>query len=343
MVKEDRSDWVAVEPEFAASLVDQIRPATTAFQYFQRDATEQVKAEMTGAFDVGQFSRAMRDKWRTVDLDRRSHYEGLARDDAARFARQSHEADVAQMERIKQKQLDRNMLIIDDDVEGRNTRRKHSKSVKKRTKHSKKMKSSSSIIEHADKNEGEFQDESDDPESEVSYDSDDSDAPKDKKATAPRKLSLAAIEKRDKAKADKESREAYVANRQEVLRQDRAKQAKLRLEFLLQQSDIFSHFGNVKEESARYGRVAAAAAAAKKKEEGTLNRRATDGDTADGVDATDLENVDAQTTYLTAQPTTIGFGKMRTYQLEGLNWMIRLQENGVNGILADEMVSSALS
>jgi SWI/SNF-related matrix-associated actin-dependent regulator of chromatin subfamily A member 5 len=28
---------------------------------------------------------------------------------------------------------------------------------------------------------------------------------------------------------------------------------------------------------------------------------------------------------------------MRQYQLEGLNWMIRLQENGVNGILADEM------
>ena len=27
----------------------------------------------------------------------------------------------------------------------------------------------------------------------------------------------------------------------------------------------------------------------------------------------------------------------RQYQLEGLNWMIRLQENGINGILADEM------
>ncbi len=28
---------------------------------------------------------------------------------------------------------------------------------------------------------------------------------------------------------------------------------------------------------------------------------------------------------------------MRGYQLEGLNWMVRLQENGVNGILADEI------
>lgn len=27
----------------------------------------------------------------------------------------------------------------------------------------------------------------------------------------------------------------------------------------------------------------------------------------------------------------------RDYQLEGLNWMVRLQDNGINGILADEM------
>ena len=33
-------------------------------------------------------------------------------------------------------------------------------------------------------------------------------------------------------------------------------------------------------------------------------------------------------------------GKMRDYQLAGLNWLIRLYENGINGILADEMVGS---
>lgn len=32
-------------------------------------------------------------------------------------------------------------------------------------------------------------------------------------------------------------------------------------------------------------------------------------------------------------------GKMRDYQLAGLNWLIRLYENGINGILADEMVN----
>ena len=29
---------------------------------------------------------------------------------------------------------------------------------------------------------------------------------------------------------------------------------------------------------------------------------------------------------------------MRKYQLEGLNWLIHLYDNGINGILADEMV-----
>lgn len=30
---------------------------------------------------------------------------------------------------------------------------------------------------------------------------------------------------------------------------------------------------------------------------------------------------------------------MRDYQVRGLNWLISLYENGINGILADEMVS----
>lgn len=30
-------------------------------------------------------------------------------------------------------------------------------------------------------------------------------------------------------------------------------------------------------------------------------------------------------------------GEMRDYQIVGLNWLIRIYENGLNGILADEM------
>jgi hypothetical protein len=35
-------------------------------------------------------------------------------------------------------------------------------------------------------------------------------------------------------------------------------------------------------------------------------------------------------------------GEMRGYQLQGLNWMVSLHHNGLNGILADEMASQLL-
>eukprot|EP00698_Gefionella_okellyi_P005427 TRINITY_DN14974_c0_g1_i1.p1 TRINITY_DN14974_c0_g1~~TRINITY_DN14974_c0_g1_i1.p1 ORF type:complete len:1108 (-),score=308.38 TRINITY_DN14974_c0_g1_i1:24-3347(-) len=42
-------------------------------------------------------------------------------------------------------------------------------------------------------------------------------------------------------------------------------------------------------------------------------------------------------TRLIAQPPCVKGGAMRAYQLDGLNWLIRLYEKGINGILADEM------
>lgn len=43
----------------------------------------------------------------------------------------------------------------------------------------------------------------------------------------------------------------------------------------------------------------------------------------------------------TFSPLDIKTGKMRDYQVRGLNWLISLYENGINGILADEMVCTA--
>lgn len=36
-------------------------------------------------------------------------------------------------------------------------------------------------------------------------------------------------------------------------------------------------------------------------------------------------------------PSFIKGGQMRDYQIRGLNWMIYLFENNINGVLADEM------
>lgn len=41
--------------------------------------------------------------------------------------------------------------------------------------------------------------------------------------------------------------------------------------------------------------------------------------------------------YMLFTQTCIVGGTMRPYQLEGLNWLIKLHDSNINGILADEM------
>ena len=65
------------------------------------------------------------------------------------------------------------------------------------------------------------------------------------------------------------------------------------------------------------------------------------------VDAKNKSNEDGTTAAVAAigmqdlrsarQPALVTGGTMRSYQLEGLEWLISLYENGLNGILADEM------
>ena len=91
----------------------------------------------------------------------------------------------------------------------------------------------------------------------------------------------------------------------------------------MQQTEVFSHFlAGTKAHNAKKG--------------GRRSKQA--------EDAEDHELVEAAEEYhavrLTVQPECIKFGKMREYQLAGLNWMIRLFDHGINGILADEMVCS---
>lgn len=162
----------------------------------------------------------------------------------------------------------------------------------------------------------------------------------------------------------REEREQYVIDRQEKLRKERADQAKRRLEFLLQQSDIFSHFGAVQHEATKLksrssaGNVKSAAVSgttsamtADSKEEeskddtcvhrGSSTRKVSAAVNEDDDEELDLINPETTlATYLTSQPSDLGYGTMRDYQLEGLNWMIRLQENGVNGILAGNVLNS---
>lgn len=73
------------------------------------------------------------------------------------------------------------------------------------------------------------------------------------------------------------------------------------------------------------GEGAAAAGASPSK-----RRQAVRGAADEALDV-DANAEDKAPTYLMQQPPSISGGTMRSYQLEGLNWMINLQAQGTNG------------
>ncbi|KAI4345461.1 hypothetical protein L6164_012585 [Bauhinia variegata] len=138
------------------------------------------------------------------------------------------------------------------------------------------------------------------------------------------------ISKREKARL-KEMEKMKKQKIQEILDQQNAaidadmnNRGKGRLKYLLQQTEIFAHFAKGDQSSSQKkskGRGRHASKVTEEEEDEEYLKEEEDG----------LSN-----TRLVTQPSCIQ-GKMRDYQLAGLNWLIRLYENGINGILADEM------
>jgi SWI/SNF-related matrix-associated actin-dependent regulator of chromatin subfamily A member 5 len=140
--------------------------------------------------------------------------------------------------------------------------------------------------------------------------------------------------------------ERAVAAQHDEVKRSKLEQAEARLKYLLSQSDIFSHFGTNKkpepekkpdgEKKRSRGRPPSSSNTFDElddDEKAIAREVGSDEDEAEGAAATSAR----ENTMLLAQPSSVTGGTMRAYQLEGLNWMIRLKENGINGILADEM------
>ena len=137
--------------------------------------------------------------------------------------------------------------------------------------------------------------------------------------------------------------------------------AKKLLSYLMDQADIFAHFVKGGKEAAAAKEAAAekdaaaakeaaasadaassaaaeAAKAAGRKAKGRLTEKQEDEMMMrQEVEKEKGKAEQGDSTRLLVQPKCIQFGKMRDYQLEGLNWMIKLHDHGINGILADEM------
>ena len=129
-----------------------------------------------------------------------------------------------------------------------------------------------------------------------------------------------------------------------------------RYKFLCEQTDLFEHFINVKKDgksafAALLEQVKAGESAEKKTSHASSSadhrhahrksEREEDADLlAEGEELTEaLDGADsAVITHFSESPPYVKGGTMRPYQIEGLNWMISLFENGINGILIDNLI-----
>ena len=108
-----------------------------------------------------------------------------------------------------------------------------------------------------------------------------------------------------------------------------------RLEYLMAQADMYSHFTHETRASFSPATSAAAGGSSSEGAPKPRGRRAkVDKEDADIVD--DSVPASLVNSKLLVQPSIIK-GEMRDYQLEGLNWMLNLHDNNISGILADEM------
>uniref|UniRef100_A0A1B6L2G5 Chromatin-remodeling complex ATPase chain Iswi n=1 Tax=Graphocephala atropunctata TaxID=36148 RepID=A0A1B6L2G5_9HEMI len=121
-----------------------------------------------------------------------------------------------------------------------------------------------------------------------------------------------------------------------------------RFDYLLRQTEIFSHFmtNNAKDKAA--SPVKKAGRPPKNKDPKPPAGALASGDAGDHrhrkTEQEEDEELLAETNVQSktiarfdSSPFYIKNGEMRDYQVRGLNWMISLYENGINGILADEM------
>ncbi|KAL9671376.1 hypothetical protein QQ045_008944 [Rhodiola kirilowii] len=141
------------------------------------------------------------------------------------------------------------------------------------------------------------------------------------------------ISKREKARL-KRMQKLKRDKIQEILDQQNAainadmnNKGKGRLKYLLQQTEIFAHFAKADQSGTQK----------KMRGRGRHSSKMTEEEEDEEYLKEEEEELSgAGSTRLLVQPSCIQ-GKMRDYQLAGLNWLIRLYEHGINGILADEM------
>lgn len=144
------------------------------------------------------------------------------------------------------------------------------------------------------------------------------------------------------AKAERKAQVTSITGKREEMEKQKLADSMKRFQYLLGQTELFQHFVDIKKDrDPEFAKMLAeqeAKAAAKKGKKADDHRHRKSEKEEDEELLQDGDEEDAALVYEQSPPFVKG-GKMRDYQVAGLNWMASLHHNGINGILADEMVS----
>ncbi|ORY26420.1 hypothetical protein BCR33DRAFT_726284 [Rhizoclosmatium globosum] len=157
---------------------------------------------------------------------------------------------------------------------------------------------------------------------------------------------FAPTDKKGQKKEAAAKRKEELAGQSDELRKRKDADSMKRYAYLLGQTDLFAHFINLRKmrnEDVSMLNVATAndkkkkADKAEKAEKGNTRRRMTEKEEDEALLQQDEAEVDETLHVFDESPAYVAGGKMRDYQIQGLNWLVSLHHNGINGILADEM------
>ncbi|KAH3682635.1 hypothetical protein WICPIJ_006394 [Wickerhamomyces pijperi] len=146
-----------------------------------------------------------------------------------------------------------------------------------------------------------------------------------------------------KETADQRHQRYFLAEEAKIEKQKDKQDTAKRFKYLLGLTDLFRHFIDLSSQRdpaiKKLLRQIEAESSSSKKTKANKNntkRRKTEKE----EDAELIQDEEAEqplANFITESPSYVQCGKLREYQIQGLNWLISLYENSLSGILADEM------
>ncbi|EAL17685.1 hypothetical protein CNBL2000 [Cryptococcus deneoformans B-3501A] len=139
--------------------------------------------------------------------------------------------------------------------------------------------------------------------------------------------------------AERKAQHAEIGKKRSAIEQARFADSMKRFNYLLGQTELFQHFIDLKRQREPQfaqmldEQIAKQAGKGKKK---AIDNRHRKSEKEEDEELLKDEEEDEPFVF-EESPAYVKGGKMRDYQVQGLNWMVSLHHNGINGILADEM------